>query len=789
MNQRFFIPALLCLLLLAGAFNALAAETPTAVLRPGDAANAIRPTIFGPVGDGLDLNTNILQQYNALPGTNALQTSAPGMDAKHAALLALGAVDVTLPKFGADPSGVKDSTQAIQNAVYFARNNQMVCFFPKGIYRVSDTIACSQAFYMRTDKLKVAPSNFACLLVGEHTLDENERPRLLLSSNSPGFNDLTKPKPVLDVFAEHPKRAGAPRASNLNFNQVIIGLNVEIEQGNPGAVGIRHMGAQGSAVEDCKILVGEGLYGMDGACGAGGSFTNIKIVGGEVGIYIGRSEPVPTLTGFTLVGQRKHAMVYKGAQALSAVGMNILMTGTGPAITTESNRPFSAHYGQICLTDSVIEFTGQAGIGIQTVSGLYLRNVYFRNTEIAVAAGTKPLAGLKWQWLRVNEYAVPQDPKTTAGIRYFMSIIADGKRLYSLPADTQADAAPMPELLSRHVWKTDFPSWQSPDAANVKAAPYNAKGDGRTDDTRALQKAIDDHDIVLLPRGIYRITKPLQLRAHSKLVGMGRHLSWICATKDEGGFANTRSPQPLVMTSDLPDSENVLSQMTLFVPRRSKGAYALLWKCGPESVLRDVNFLRQPLGGFAAAPKNEPSMRVPFALITGNGSGRWYNFLQASSKNQAPSYRHLGVYDTKGPVRFYQLNLEYARSDANAEFRNASNIFIYGLKGEGNIPILRIDNCRDIQLLGFGGDGSAPPSGSLLEIKNSNDFVFANLVEQPRVKVTQGSLAGQGYHPDLWYMLKETGSGAIEPLMHKERPVLYKRGVAHNLLDPEVPVQ
>jgi len=57
---------------------------------------------------------------------------------------ALGYVDVTRGPFRADPSGQQDSTRAIQAAIDFARDHQMVCFFPPGTYRFSETLSCIQ---------------------------------------------------------------------------------------------------------------------------------------------------------------------------------------------------------------------------------------------------------------------------------------------------------------------------------------------------------------------------------------------------------------------------------------------------------------------------------------------------------------------------------------------------------------------------------------------------------------------------------------------------------------------
>ena len=48
-------------------------------------------------------------------------------------------------------------------------------------------------------------------------------------------------------------------------------------------------------------------------------------------------------------------------------------------------------------------------------------------------------------------------------------------------------------------------------AVNVKDAPFNAKGDGVTDDTAAIQAAVDSKlgAIIFIPQGTYRITSPI----------------------------------------------------------------------------------------------------------------------------------------------------------------------------------------------------------------------------------------------------------------------------------------
>lgn len=60
-------------------------------------------------------------------------------------------------------------------------------------------------------------------------------------------------------------------------------------------------------------------------------------------------------------------------------------------------------------------------------------------------------------------------------------------------------------------------------------ADFGAAGDGKADDTKALQAAIDAipaaGGIVFLPVGIYRTTAPIRLRPQLRLMGATRR-SW-----------------------------------------------------------------------------------------------------------------------------------------------------------------------------------------------------------------------------------------------------------------------
>lgn len=172
----------------------------------------------------------------------------------------MGYLDVTAAPFLADPTGLRDSTKALQSAIDYARSHCMVTFFPPGDYLVSDTLLCQQGQRGRKERVEdpellamgygIGPRALPNVLVGSQR--GPGRPRIVLAADAPGFQDTSKRKHVVRFVRWNHTNLKSPQP-NASFNQMFVGIDITIGPGNPGAVGIRHRCAQGSGVQDCTI--------------------------------------------------------------------------------------------------------------------------------------------------------------------------------------------------------------------------------------------------------------------------------------------------------------------------------------------------------------------------------------------------------------------------------------------------------------------------------------------------------------------------------------------------------
>lgn len=410
--------------------------------------------------------------------------------------------------------------------------------------------------------------------------------------------------------------------------------------------------------------------------------------GGRYGVFaagigefarLSGSQPSPLLAAATLTGQTVAAIHFAGRGPLTVVGAKI----QGKGIVCEGWG--QAFNGALNVLDSTLEIDG--GTAVSANRPVYLGNAYIRGaTEIVRFSDGPILAAQGGGWSHVREYAgAPAGP---------FPVWLEGKKQTNALADVEiASVLPTANLQSRHALP-ELLAWNSPGVVNVRTAPYGAQGDNKTDDAPAIQRALDERGTVFLPKGRYRLGRPLVLAPGRKLIGAGRAFTVLLPLHGTAAFRDASAPSPLIDTSDAPEADTAIASLQLraAIPE----AYALRWRAGGNSVVRDVNFR---CGAAAGTP------RSPCVVVEGSGGGRWFNFFVFDAM-PGPDYRHIMVRGTRQPLTFYMFDPEFGRSEVMTEFVDTRNVTIYALKGETHVignpvsstrPLMRVCDAQGFQ--------------------------------------------------------------------------------------------
>jgi len=707
-----------------------------------------------------------------------------------------GLLDVTKPPFLADPTGAADATAAIRDAVAFARTHKLAVWLPIGTYTVNDTIPCAGGWVdWRTSRFLPFCETWPCVLIGERK--DGRRPLIMLQGRATDFGDPENPKPVFDFHGNvwsrgklHDEGCPFERPGATSYNQLLYGIDVKFEDGNPGAVVVTFDSAEGSTLQDCRFDLGNGFAGVLGGPGSGGAIFNVVIHGGQYGMVLNSSRPTCTVAGSSFVGQKKSSVVYSQRGPLVLVGCRFEPSADASAVVVrdesrpELKSPKGHRYRSLAVIDSVVEYKSVAKVpAIVSKGGVYLANVSMRGAATVLAledgAGTDSLPDAPWTVVKEAAFPYMWSDDTMKAVIYRGETRGLVPHQVLLPAKNPSDPS-----LQHILWDSaHFPSWNNTGVVDVTKPPYSAVPDGETDVTAILQRAINEHEILFLPKGAYRITKTLELRPNTKIIGVSPAYSMICPFGVSGGdFADPEKPRPAIRTAESSDAQTQLAFFSVFMPREdAPGAAMLEWRAGGESFTRCVN----PITGYTdleiiplragvrpwhiwdwsqipevrdyrgtvfhhyhdekeAGQPGFNQSNWPIVTVTGNGAGGFYPFYALDGRTHGPNRRRILVENCKGPFRLYHAHFQYC-PNPELEISGSSNVSVYGIKNEGKHPLVRIADSDNILIAGHGGPGLWPEEGKFVVVE-SRRVTLTNLTNDwspkrvPLVRIKQGGV-------------------------------------------------
>ncbi len=606
-----------------------------------------------------------------------------------------GYLPVTL--YGADPTGKRDSTAQIQKAIDDAYHHSLICFFPPGTYLVSKQLKIVQrSIWIESIHRWKKMTSYANLLMGSRS---GPRPILKLVDRSPVFSNEKIPRPLLKFTSERADRAKPSYSHpphdtnqpNINFNQLFKGIDIDLGVGNPGAVGLDIMSAQGTTIEDVLVKAKGAFAGFSGGSGAGGAWFNVEVQGGKYGLLMNFSGVEQALVvGAKLTEQQEAAIVANGQGVALIVGADVRKKDGTAIILGDWPKDNSA---TLNLVDARIRFSNPGTlISNPNSKSLYLRNVSVFNAAKLATYNTQSIEGNPNQWKHLRHYV--HDSESALHV-------VEGAVSHGILLEVDGRAVDPGNLVAQHLYPDDFPDFEDGDIINVKINPprkFRARGDGRTDDTEALQYAIKHYKKIFLPKGVYLISKTLNLGAETQLIGTSRIHTILVSNATKW---DPKIETPLISTVDDANAHTILSSLQLKSTVKNVN-FAVLWRAGRHSIMKDT------WGSFDYNNKGKVNpINIHSFVITGNGGGRFYNAFNLSGlswKKHGANYRRVFVEGTREPITIYSFNPERSWGNYKSEFRNARNIQIYGVKDERGPPTALFINCDNVSLIGHGGD-------------------------------------------------------------------------------------
>ncbi len=401
-----------------------------------------------------------------------------------------GIVDVTAAPYHAKGDGQSDDTAAIQQALDDYPAKGTIIYLPNGTYLISRPLR-----WGRDQRWTVLQGQSRAGTI------------IKLKDFCPGYSDSAHPREMIWT-------GGAPAQ---RFRNQIRNCTFDTGRGNPGAIGVRFNASNVGCLRDVDIRSGDGsgVIGLDlsfadeiGPC----FVKNVRIHGFDIGIATKHAVNGVVFENITLTGQNRVGWLNNGHPVTVR---NLVSENAVSAIRQEGWGGF------FTLIDGKLTGSGAAANGPAIelrAGGMFTRNVAVSGYAVAIERHT-PGKVESVPGPLVQEWASAALP-------------GSGPRSLGLPVKETPEVP----------WD-DLKDW-------AVITDFGAKMDGHTDDSEALQRAIDSgKTTVCLPRGQLLLAKPIVIRGNvRRLIGCETSVK-ISPTmpKDSSIFTVGESPEPVLV--------------------------------------------------------------------------------------------------------------------------------------------------------------------------------------------------------------------------------------------------
>lgn len=587
------------------------------------------------------------------------------------------AVVLSIDGLKADSDGFYNVTQRLQQLVdeLKQRDGYGIALVPQGKYYITETIYLPRAVRL--------------IGFGE------QRPLFILKKNTPGFQqgipeDKGDANYMFWFTSNMPKIDGEVQDANPGtFYSALSNIDFKIEDGNPYAVVLRTHFAQHCFVSHCKFEIGNGKAGI---FDVGNEMENLTFIGGDYGIYTTKCSPgwpfVMVDSAFS--EQRKAAILSRegGLTFRRAEFVNV------PIVNEVIDGYWEKLFWQDCVFENISDTALKISRENNTNTQINLRDIYCKNVNVfslMKESGKKLL--LEEKQYKVNIFSHGDHIQMGDELPEKKTIF-DYTQLADFKFTIKSDIQKLP-LQSKWI--------------NVKT--FGAKGDGVTDDTVALQKAIDENDIIYLPQGKYIVTNTIKMREGSVLIGINPISTQICLLENTPEYAGLGSPKALLQSSK--GGFNLINGIGIDTAARNPRAVGLKWMADENSYVNDVKFIggHGSIGGpdedYATCynpsrtgdvDNDRPWDSQYWSLwITNGGGGTFKDIWTASPYAQAGIF--ISETLTKGAI--YQVSLEH-HVRHEILMRNVENWSFYGIQTEEEVAEgsycqpFELSNCKNL---------------------------------------------------------------------------------------------